>query len=330
MKVTRAWSRSSPRPEAGAFFRFVHVFRNLARDPFFTFGILFVGTMAVLAAGANYLTPYPRQGLGFAAEPPPLCPGVPTAIAGICPPSLAHLFGTEQLGRDLLTRIVFGMRTSLLVGAYTVALAVVIGLAVGLSAAFFGGWIDEALMRVTDIFLSFPHLILALVIIATIGPGFTSVFIALGVTWWPSFARLARGKALAVKQQNYVLAARAAGTSNRSIILRHILPNSLAPLTVQMSLDMGIAILAEAGLSFLGLGIRPPTADLGALIFESADFITTAWWLALFPGIVLVLLVLSFLLIGERINVYLDPRLSRLSISRLALGKPQIVTTSAR
>jgi peptide/nickel transport system permease protein len=317
-------SRSSPRPDAGGIFRTIHIFRMLAKDPFFTFGVAFVACMAILAAGAQYLTPYPTQGLGFAAEPQPQCPGVATAIAGICPPTLAHPFGTETLGRDLLTRIIFGMRTSLLVGAYTVALAVAIGLLVGLSAAFFGGWIDEALMRVTDIFLSFPHLILALVIIATIGPGFTSVFIALGVTWWPAFARLARGKALSVKQQNFVLAARAAGSSNRSIILRHILPNSLAPLTVQMSLDMGIAILAEAGLSFLGLGIRPPTADLGVLIFQSEYYLTTAWWLALFPGIILVVLVLSFLLIGERINAYLDPRRSQRIAPKLTIVLPTV------
>jgi len=307
----RPWDRSSPRADAGGVFKLIHTFRMLSKDPFFLFGVIVVAVLAVAAAAAQFITPYPQQGLGFAPEPPPKCPGVPTAIAGVCPPTLAHPFGTESLGRDLLTRIVFGMRTSLLVGAYTVALAVAIGLAVGLSAAFFGGWLDEALMRVTDVFLSFPHLILALIIIATIGPGFESVFIALGVTWWPPFARLARSKALSVKSQNFVLAARAAGSNNRSIILRHILPNSLAPLTVQMSLDMGIAILAEAGLSFLGLGIRPPTADLGVLIFESENFLTTAWWLALFPGIVLVLLVLSFLLIGERVNIYLDPRLSK-------------------
>jgi len=300
----------------------LHAFRVLARDPLFLFGVVFVGIMAIAAAFAFYVTPYPSQGEGFAAEPPPKCPGLPTAIAAVCPPSLAHVFGTEQNGRDLLSRIVFGMRTSLLIGVYTVALATVIGLSVGLSEAFFGGWIDETLMRITDIFLSFPHLILALVIIATIGPGFTSVFVALGVTWWPAFARLARGTALSVKTQNFVLAAKAAGTSNRSIIVRHILPNSLAPLTVQMSLDMGIAILAEAGLSYLGLGIRPPTADLGVLIFESQNFLTTAWWLALFPGLVLFLLVLSFNLIGDRINTYLDPRQSALIVKRLQFTTP--------
>jgi len=308
----KVWSRSSPRADAGDVFRLIHTFRVLARDPFFAFGASFVAVMAVAAAFAPWVTPYPAQGIGYASEPPPQCPGVPTAIAAVCPPSVAHVFGTEQNGRDLLSRIVFGMRTSLLVGVYTVALATTIGLAVGLSAAFFGGWVDEALMRVTDVFLSFPHLILALVIIATVGPGFTSVFIALGVTWWPTFARLARGKALSVKSQNFVLAAKASGANSRSIIVRHILPNSLAPLTVQMSLDMGIAILAEAGLSFLGLGIRPPIADLGVLIFESENYLSSAWWLALFPGVVLFLLVFSFLLIGERINMYLDPRLTYL------------------
>ncbi len=314
----RIWSRSSPRAEAGGVFKLLHAFRILARDPLFVFGIAFVSVMAVAAAFAGYVTPYPSQGVGLAAEPPPQCPGLPTAIAAVCPPSLAHIFGTEQNGRDLLSRVVFGMRTSLLIGVYTVALAVAIGLLVGLSAAFFGGWVDEVLMRITDIFLSFPHLILALVIIATIGPGFTSVFVALGVTWWPAFARLARGKALSVKTQNFVLAAKAAGASNGSIIARHILPNSLAPLTVQMSIDMGVAILAEAGLSFLGLGIRPPTADLGVLIFESQNFLTTAWWLALFPGLVLFLLVLSFNLVGDRINTYLDPRQSQLIVKHLS------------
>lgn len=314
------WSRSSPRADAGGVFKLLHTFSLLSRDPLFVFGVVFVVVMAVAAAFATYVTPYPSQGAGLAAEPPPECPGVPTAVAAVCPPTLAHIFGTEQNGRDVLSRVVFGMRTSLLIGVYTVALAVTIGLAVGLSAAFFGGWVDEGLMRVTDIFLSFPHLILALVIIATIGPGFTSVFVALGVTWWPAFARLARGKALSVKTQNFVLAAKAAGSSNRSIIVRHILPNSLAPLTVQMSLDMGIAILAEAGLSFLGLGIRPPTADLGVMIFESQNFLTTAWWLALFPGMVLFLLVLSFNLIGDRINAYLDPRQSQLIIKRLSFA----------
>ena len=299
------------RRDAGELFRLAHTFRVLARDKLFVFGVVTVVVLAFLAAAAPWVSPYPSQGMGAAAIPPPTSPGIPTAVVAVCPPSLAHPLGTETLGRDLLSRVMFGIRTALLIGVYVVAIATSVGVTVGLTAAYFGGWVDEILMRITDIFLSFPHLILALVIVATLGPSFQGVFIALGSTWWPSFARLARSKALTVKVQNYVLAARGAGVGGGGIMLRHILPNSFAPLTVQMSLDMGVAVLAEAGLSFLGLGVRPPTADLGVLIFDSRNFLTTAWWYPLFPGIFLVLMVLSFNLIGDRINTYLDPRLGK-------------------
>lgn len=296
----------------GRIIRFWKTLKVLSKDRLFFFGLAVVVVMVFIAVLAPWLTPYSDQGAGFAASPPPTCPGVATEISGLCPPSLSHPFGTEELGRDLMVRIFFGIRTSISIGVYVVVLATAIGLAVGLSAAFFGGWIDEILMRGTDIFLSFPHIILALVIVAIIGPSFYGVFIALGVTWWPSFARLARGKAFAVKSQNFVLAAKASGVGDGGIIVRHILPNSIAPLVVQMALDMGGVILAEAGLSFLGLGVRPPTADLGVLIFESRFYLTTAWWFALFPGIFLMLLVLSFNLIGDRVTQYLDPRQSGL------------------
>ncbi len=296
------------KPAAGMLRRFWRTIRILSRDRLFFFGLTVVVAMVFIALLAPWLTPYGDQGAGLAANPPPSCPGVATEVAGLCPPSLAHPFGTEELGRDLMVRVFFGVRTSVSIGFYVVVVATLIGLAVGLTAAFFGGWADEILMRVTDIFLSFPHIVLALVIVAIIGPSFYGVFIALGVVWWPAFARLARGKALVVKTQNFVLAAKAAGMGNGGIIARHILPNSIAPLVVQMALDMGFAILAEAGLSFLGLGVRPPTADLGVMIFESRFYLTTAWWYALFPGIFLFLLVLSFNLIGDRVTQYLDPR----------------------
>ncbi len=301
----------SRRP-ASSLRRLGRTIRTLSRDRLFFVGVVIVVFLAVIGIFAPWLTPYGDQGAGLAATPVPSCPGVPTEIAGLCPPTLAHPFGTEELGRDLMARVFFGVRTSLTIGLYVVVLATLIGLAVGLTAAFFGGWVDEILMRVTDIFLSFPHIVLALVIVAIIGASFYGVFIALGVVWWPAFARLARGKALVVKTQNFVLAAKAAGMGNGGIIVRHILPNSLAPLVVQMALDMGFAILAEAGLSFLGLGVRPPTADLGVMIFESRFYLTTAWWFALFPGIFLFLLVLSFNLIGDRVTQYLDPRQSGL------------------
>jgi peptide/nickel transport system permease protein len=304
----RLFSRSSPNPEAGELSRLLHALRVLSRDKLFLTGLIVAAAMAVIALFAPWIGPYVAQGAGNAAVPPPTCPGVPTEVSGLCPPSPLHPFGTEELGRDLMTRVFFGIRTSMAIGFYVVLVATAIGLAVGLVAAFFGGWVDEVLMRITDIFLSFPHIILALVIVAIVGPSFYGIFIALGTVWWPTFARLARGKALVVKTQNYVLAARAAGMGSGSIIARHILPNSLAPLVVQMALDMGYAVLAEAGLSFLGLGVRPPTADLGVMIFESRFYLTTAWWFALFPGLFLFLLVLSFNLIGDRVTQYIDPR----------------------
>lgn len=283
----------------------------MSRDRLFLLGLSVVSILTITAVIAPYVSPYAAQGYGEAAVPPPSCPGTPTEVAGICPPSPAHPFGTEILGRDMLTRILFGIRTSLLIGVFVVAVATTIGMLIGFTAAYFGGWVDEILMRITDIFLSFPHILLALVIVATIGPSFNGVFIALGTVWWPSFARLARGKALSVKTENFILAAEAAGVSKLKIMFRHILPNSFSPLIVQMAIDMGSAILAEAGLSFLGLGIRPPAADLGVMIFDSMNYLTTAWWMALFPGIFLFLLVLSFNLIGDRITQFSDPRLSR-------------------
>jgi len=307
----KKFSRSSPRIEAGDLFRLIHTVRVLSKDRLFLFGLAVVVCAVLLAIAAPVVTPYASQGLGLAAIPPPSCPGVPTEIAGVCPPTLAHPFGTEVLGRDLLARILFGLRTSLLIGLYVVVLATTVGLLVGLTAAFFGGWVDETLMRATDIFFAFPHLILALVIVAIIGPSFYGIFLALGATWWPTFARLARGRAAVVKNQTYVLAARAAGTGSGGIMFRHILPNSIAPLTTQMMLDMGGAIIAEAGLSFLGLGVRPPAADLGVMIFESEAYITTAWWYALFPGVFLFLLVLAFNLMGDKMTQYFDPRLRR-------------------
>jgi peptide/nickel transport system permease protein len=309
--VSKLFSRGSLRQDAGELFRLAHTFRILSGDKLFVFGVGTVTLLAILAAAAPWVTPYPAQGMGAAAIPPPTCPGVATEIVGVCPPSPSHPLGTETLGRDLLSRVIFGVRTSLLIGVLVVAIAIAIGMTVGMTAAYFGGWVDEILMRITDVFLSFPHLLLALLIVATIGPSFWGVLIALGATWWTSFARLSRSRALSVKVQNYVLAAKAAGVGGGGVLLRHILPNSIAPLTVQVALDLGVVVLAEAGLSFLGLGVRPPTADLGVLIFDSRNFLTTAWWYALFPGIFLILIALSFNLIGDRINTYLDPRLKK-------------------
>ena len=283
---------------------FARTLRPLFHEKMFLAGFVMVGAMIFIAVFAPWVSPYPAQGEGQT-----VVTTCPQSAAGICPPSLQHLFGTEQTGRDLMSRIFFGIRTSVEISVLVVLLATAIGLGVGLTAGYFGGIIDEALMRVTDIFLSFPHLILALVIVAVLGPGFIDVLIALGLTWWPSFARLARAQALEIRNRPYVVIAKASGVSNRSILGRHILPNAISPLLVLISVDLGAVVLAEAGLSFLGLGVRPPTADLGVIIAESANQITTAWWYAFFPGVFLVILVLGFNLLGDSIRDRVDPRL---------------------
>ena len=278
--------------------------RPFLREKMFLAGLIMVGTMVIIAILAPWISPYPAQGEGQTA-----LTTCPQSAAGICPPSWQHLFGTEQTGRDLMSRIFFGIRTSIEISVSVVLLAITIGLSVGLTAGYFGGVVDEALMRITDIFLSFPHLILALVIVAVLGPGFVDVIIALGATWWASFARLARAQALEIRNRPYVIVAKASGSSSRSILVRHILPNAISPLLVLVSVDLGVVVLAEAGLSFLGIGVRPPTADLGVIIADSANQITTAWWYALFPGIFLTVLVIGFNLLGDAVRDRVDPRL---------------------
>ncbi|MDV3278101.1 MAG: ABC transporter permease [Nitrososphaerales archaeon] len=286
--------------------RFLQSLRSLFREKMFVAGIIMVGAMVFIGVFAAWVSPYPAQGMGQTA-----LTSCPSSAAGICPPSPEHWFGTEQTGRDIMSRVFFGIRTSITISVLVVLLATAIGLAVGLTAGYFGGLVDEGLMRVTDIFLSFPHLILALVIVAVLGPGFIDVLIALGLTWWPSFARLARAQALEIRSRPYVIVAKASGVGSRSIIGGHILPNAISPLLVLISVDLGAVVLAEAGLSFLGLGIRPPTADLGVMIAESANQITTAWWYALFPGIFLTILVIGFNLVGDSVRDMVDPRLRR-------------------
>ena len=284
--------------------RLPRALRPFFREKMFLAGFVMVGAMAFIAVFAPWISPYPAQGEGQTA-----LTTCPQSAAGICPPSAEHWFGTEVTGRDLMSRIFFGIRTSVEISVLVVLLAISIGLAVGLTAGYFGGMVDESLMRVTDVFLSFPHLILALVIVAILGPGFNDVIYALGATWWPAFARLARAQALEIRSKPYVVMAKASGVTNRSILGKHILPNAISPLLVQISVDLGAAVLAEAGLSFLGLGVRPPTADLGVIIAESANQLTTSWWYALFPGLFLAILVIGFNLLGESVRDRVDPRL---------------------
>ena len=223
-------------------------------------------------------------------------------------PSASHLFGTDQLGRDVLSRTLYGARISLALGFLVVALSVTVGSAVGLAAGLLGGGWDDLLMRVTDIFLAFPALILAMAISAALGPSLTNVMIAVAAVSWPAYARLLRAQVLAVKHVEFVDAARALGANGRRVALRHLLPNSVTPLLVQGSFDVGAAILTAAGLGFIGFGAQPPTPEWGAMVSETRNFITEAPWASAVPALAILFTVLAFNLLGDGLRDVLDPR----------------------
>jgi len=225
-------------------------------------------------------------------------------------PSALHPFGTDALGRDVLSRVLHGTRLSLPTGIIVVLLAVVIGTTWGAVAAYAGGRSEEAMMRVADVVLAFPALILAMAIAAALGIGVTSAIVAMVAVWWPAYARLARSLVLVQRDQEYVQAARVLGYSPGRILARHILPNATGPLIVLMTLDVGNAIITFAALSFLGLGVTPPTAEWGAMISDGRLLITQ-WWVATFPGLAIISVVLGFNFLGDGVRDWLDPRARR-------------------
>lgn len=227
------------------------------------------------------------------------------------PPSPSHLFGTDQLGRDIFSRVVYGSRISLQAGITIVGIAMVVGILLGSIAGYFGGWIDEAITRVTDVFLSLPSLILALVVAAALGPSLTNTVIALSAVWWPWYTRLVRGQILSIKENPYVEAARAAGATNLRIIFSHVLPNCISPIIVLATLDLGFAILTSSGLSFIGLGAQPPTPEWGAMLSEARNYIRESWWFPVFPGLAVSITVLAFNLVGDGFRDILDPKFRR-------------------
>ena len=229
--------------------------------------------------------------------------------ARLAGPSLAHWLGTDQFGRDILSRIIYGTRISLQVGIISVGLSLVLGTIIGVVAGYYGKWVDAALSRLTDVMFAFPDILLALVIMAILGPSLTNLMIAVGIVYTPIFARIARGSVLANKNSLYIEAAQSMGVSNLKIMWKHILPNSMAPLIVQVTLSFAFAILAEAALSFLGLGVSPDTPSWGIMLSEGKDWMESAWWIAVFPGIAITLAVFSFNVMGDGLRDALDPRL---------------------
>ncbi len=226
--------------------------------------------------------------------------------------SWAHPLGTDRLGRDMLTRIIWGSRVSLAVGALAVLLAGAVGATIGLVAGYYGGRVDAALMRVTDATLSFPVILLALILAVTVGPSFTNVVIAIAVILWARYARVIRGQVLTLMTLDFIAQARIAGAGAWRIITRHLLPNTLNTLVVLVTLQVGYVIIVEASLSFLGAGIPPPTPAWGSMIAEGRDVVTSAWWVSFLPGLAILLVVLAFNLLGDWLRDTLDPKLRQL------------------
>jgi len=231
----------------------------------------------------------------------------------LSPPSIDHLFGTDEYGRDVMSRIFWGSRITLMAGLFVVSIAALIGTILGLVAGYYEGIIGNIIMRLTDLFLAFPSLLLAILIVATIGRGIMNAMLALVVSWWPWYCRLAYGQTLSIKQELYIEAEKSIGASDLRIIFRHILPQAFPPILVQITMDLGYAILAEASLSFIGLGVRPPTPEWGSMIAEARKYLLRGcWWLFLWPGIFLFLAIIGFILLGDGLNDILNPKIRSL------------------
>jgi len=257
-------------------------------------GLVVIVALFLISLSASFITPYHPDAID--------------AWHVLLPPSTDHWFGTDELGRDVFTRVIYGARVSLKVGFAAVGIAVLIGTVVGLFAGFYGGWIDSLLMRVVDIMLCFPTFFLILAVIAMLEPSIWYIMVIIGLTGWMGVARLVRAEVLSLKSRDFISAARVLGASDRRIIFRHILPNALSPVLVSATLGVAGAILTESALSFLGIGVQPPTPSWGNILTSGKDYIEFAWWLSLFPGVAILVTVLSYNLVGEGIRDALDPR----------------------
>jgi peptide/nickel transport system permease protein len=274
---------------------------RILRTPSGAIGTVLLAVLIAAAFGASWATPYDpsAQDLGATTRPPSLTP-----VRGNL-----HLLGTDQLGRDILSRLLVGLRISLLVALAVVPISTLLGLVAGMVTGYRGGWLDLALMRVVDAQLAIPTLLLMVAVVAVLGSGLAQIVMVLVITGWPTYARVVRAEVLALSERDFVAAARAVGASDARILARHVLRNVLPTVLVLATLQLPVVIVLEAALSFLGLGIQPPTPSLGQMLGHSQEMVWRAWWMPTIPGVAITLLVLAFNLLGDRLRDVLDPRL---------------------
>lgn len=269
----------------------------LSRNKLTFASLIFIVLLVILAILAPLIVPYPEH-IADAAN----------VAFKLTAPCKDYYFGTDELGRDIFSRIIYGTRISLLASVFAVALAMLIGIVLGAIAGAMGGIVDDIIMRICDIFLSFPSLLLAIVIAAFAGPSLKNALIAIAISWWPWYARIVRGQAISLKERQFVKAARALGNVQSKIIFQHIVPNCMGPVIVQATMDLGGIILTLASLSFLGLGAQAPTPEWGLMINTSKTYFMNAWWYSVFPGLAIFVTVLAFNLIGDGLREIMDPR----------------------
>ncbi|NBC95079.1 MAG: ABC transporter permease subunit [Deinococcus-Thermus bacterium] len=269
--------------------------RRLARNPSAVVGVALVGVLVLAALFAPWLTPYD--------------PTKQALLSVLQAPSGEHLLGTDQLGRDLLARLLYGGRLTLFIGVFAVAVGMVVGVPLGVLAGYYRGWVDMLIMRVMDLMLSFTSFLLAMALVALLGVGLTNVIIAVGIATIPRFARLVRSSVLTIREISYVEASHALGARDGRILSRHVMPNAVAPVIVQATLSMGSTVLTAAGLGFLGLGVQPPTPEWGAMLGEGRNYIFTSAYVTTFPGLAIFVAVLGFNLLGDGLRDALDPQL---------------------
>lgn len=274
-----------------------HVASVIARDPLSLTSLIVIVAFILMAVFANQIAPYPEEGAGKT-----------NASNSLAEPSSLNLFGADKLGRDILSRVIVGARSALIIPIFVVVFAVLLGAPLGALAGYKGGWVDEVIMRITDLFLAFPSLLLAMAIAFALGRGTDKAAIALIISWWPWYTRIARGVAVGLRERYFVEAAQAAGVSDAVIVFRHILPNTISPILVQATVDMGTVILAMGGLAFLGLGTQPPAPDWGLMVSEGRTYMLNQWWIATFPGLAIFIVVLAFNLLGDTLRDIFDPR----------------------